>query len=95
MASTASGRSSPVITSASFPADLGSWNQDEHPYYLEVFGESEPALDMTHAEVIPAGKPDATTANVTPVYEYWWTIGHGGSNPEHRHLFGNRAKLDL
>ena len=32
---------------------------------------------------------------MTPVYEYWWTVGHGGSKPEHRHLFENRKKLDL
>ena len=85
----------PVITSASFPPDLGWWNQDEHPYYLEVFGEVEPALDIAHAEVIRAGESDAATTNATPIYEYWWTIGHGGSKPEHRHLFGGRAKLDL
>ena len=84
-----------MITSASFPADLGSWNQDEHPYYLEVFGEGEPALDMAHAEVVPAAASDAATTTVTPIYEYWWTIGHGGSRPEHRHLLGSRAKLDL
>jgi hypothetical protein len=84
-----------VITSASFPLDLGAWNQDENPYYLEVFGEAEPALDMAHAEVVPAGKSDAATASATPIYEYWWTIGHGGSKPQHRHLFESRAKLDL
>ena len=76
-----------MITVASFPGDLGAWNQDEHPYYLEVFGEAAPALDMAHAEVIPAGGSDAATTNPTPIYEYWWTIGHGGSKPEHRHLF--------
>ena len=78
----------PVISSASFPPDLASWNQDEHPYYLEVFGESEPAIDMTHAEVVPAGGSNAAMTNATPIYEYWWTIGHGGSKPEHRHLLG-------
>ena len=84
-----------MIVSASFPSDLGSWNQDEHPYYLEVFGEAEPALDMAHAEVIPAGASDAATTSVTPIYEYWWTIGHAGTKPEHRHLFEARAKADL
>lgn len=43
----------------------------------------------------PAGESDAATIQATPIYEYWWTIGHGGSKPEHRHLFGDRAKLDL
>jgi hypothetical protein len=84
-----------VITVASFPADLGQWDQNEHPYYLEVFGEAEPLLDMTHAEVIPVGGSGATSASPTPIYEYWWTIGHGGSKPQHRHLFENRQKIDL
>jgi hypothetical protein len=84
-----------VITVASFPADLGQWDQDEHPYYLEVFGEAEPLLDMTHAEVIPIGGSVAASANPTPIYEYWWTIGHGGSKPQHRHLFEDRQKADL
>jgi hypothetical protein len=84
-----------VITVSSFPADLGSWNQDENPYYLEVFGEAEPLLDMTHAEMIQAGTSNATITSSTPIYEYWWTIGHGGSKPEHRHLFESRKKLDL
>jgi hypothetical protein len=84
-----------VITSASFPSDLGSWDQDEHPYYLEVFGEVEPVLDMAHAEVIPAGGLSAATTNATPIYEYWWTLGHGGSKPHHRHLFEGRTKLEL
>jgi hypothetical protein len=84
-----------VITVASFPADLGQWDQDEHPYYLEVFGEAEPLLDMAHAEVVPVGGSSAASANPTPIYEYWWTIGHGGSKPQHRHLFEDRQKTDL
>ena len=84
-----------MITVASFPADLGQWHQDEHPYYLEVFGEAQPLLDMTHAEVVPIGGSVAANANPTPIYEYWWTIGHGGSKPQHRHLFGDRQKVDL
>jgi hypothetical protein len=84
-----------VITVATFPADLSRWNQDEHPFYLEVFGEAEPVFDMNHAEVIPAGRTTAATTGPVPVYEYWWTIGHGGSKPEHRHLFESRKKPEL
>lgn len=84
-----------VITVASFPADLGAWNQDERPYYLEIFGEAEPMLDMTHADVIPAGSVVPGTTNPVPIYEYWWTIGHAGTKPEHRHLFQSRKKLSL
>jgi hypothetical protein len=65
-----------MITVASFPADLGAWDQDEDPFYLEVFGEASSLLDMTHAEVIPVGGAAAASASPTPIYEYWWTIGH-------------------
>ena len=85
----------PMITVASFPDDLGAWDQDVNPFYLEVFGEAEPLLDMTHAEVIPIGGSAAASTSPTPIYEYWWTIGHGGSKPEHRHLLEGRKKLDL
>ena len=84
-----------MITVASFPDDLGAWDQDENPFYLEVFGEAEPLLDMTHAEVIPVGGSASASTSPTPIYEYWWTIGHGGSKPQHRHLLEGRKKLDL
>ena len=84
-----------MITVASFPVDLGQWDQDQDPYYLEVFGEAEPLLDMAHAQVVPAGGSAAASASPTPIYEYWWTIGHGGSKPQHRHLFESRQKVDL
>ncbi len=84
-----------MITVASHPADLATWDQNQHPYYMEVFGEAEPVLDMAHAEVLPVSGSTAQTTTATPVYEYWWTVGHGGSKPEHRHLFESRKKLDL
>ncbi len=40
-----------MITVASHPADLATWDQNQDSYYLEVFGEAEPVLDMAHAEV--------------------------------------------
>ena len=52
-----------MITVASFPVDLGQWDQDKHPYYLEVFGEAEPLLDMAHAEVIPVGGSAAASCD--------------------------------
>ena len=84
-----------MITVASYPPDLASWDQDKDPYYLEVLGESEPVLDMTHAELLPPGGSAEHATTATPVYEYSWTIGHGGTKPEHGHLFGSRQKLDL
>lgn len=80
---------------ASYPEPLTSWDQDDDPHYLEVFGEAEPVLDMGHAEVLPAGGSTAQNASATPVYEYCWTIGHGGVKPEHGHLFKGRKKVDL
>ena len=45
--------------------------------------------------MIPPGGATAASTGPTPIYEYWWTIGHGGSRPQHRHLFESRKKLDL
>jgi hypothetical protein len=57
-----------MITVASFPDDLGVWDQDVNPFYLEVFGEAEPLLDMTHAEIIPVGGSAPASASPTPIY---------------------------
>jgi hypothetical protein len=75
-----------MIEVASAPSDLSTWDADKHPFYLEVFGETAPTLDMNYAEVVApnAASPQAT-AN-SPVYEYWWTLGHPGLKPEHHHL---------
>ena len=56
-----------MITVASFPDDLGAWDQDVNPFYLEVFGEAEPLFDMTHAEVIPIGGETAASTSPTPI----------------------------
>jgi hypothetical protein len=84
-----------MIQVATYPADLSQWKQDIDPFYLEVFGEAEPMLDMDYAETVPAGGHDAQTSQATPIYEYWWTIGHGGHGPVHRHLFDGRKKDQL
>lgn len=84
-----------MITVASHPEDLTKWDQDADPYYLEIFGEAEPVLDMAHAEVLPPGGADAQTTTATPIYEYWWTMGHGGTKPQHHHLFEGRKQADL
>jgi hypothetical protein len=76
-----------TIESISHPADLSQWQgeSEDDPFYLEVFGETSPVIDTTYAEVIPAGVPEgaAQSTQPTPVYEYWWTIGHPGHSPEH------------
>jgi hypothetical protein len=70
-------------------------------YYLELYGETRPALASNYAQVLPAGPLDgsAQTTQVTPIYEYWWTIGHEldiyyenathllGRGPRHSHGF--------
>jgi hypothetical protein len=73
-----------TIESASFPDDLSEWDGKEAaPYYFEVFGETTPLLDLSYAEVVPAGAATdaaAQSAESAPVYEYWWTIGHNRWN---------------
>jgi len=79
-----------MIEVASHPEDLATWDQKEPPFYLEVYGETEPLLDMTYAEVVPPASDAATTTASTPIYEYWWTLGHPGHAPEHHHLWPER-----
>ncbi|MGA8353469.1 MAG: hypothetical protein WB698_04805 [Solirubrobacteraceae bacterium] len=78
-----------TIESASHPKDLSRWDgEDGDPFYFEVFGETSPVLDVAYAEVIPPGAVEGgtQTTQTTPVYEYWWTIGHPGHRPEHSGL---------
>jgi hypothetical protein len=81
---------SAVIEVVSHPPNLAEWDPDTHPFYLEVYGETEPQIDMTYAEVVPAGGDAAKSEASTPIYEYWWTLGHAGTAPEHRHLWPER-----
>lgn len=83
-----------MIEVASQPADrrlqVATWDQKDHPFYLEDYGETEPLLDMMYAEVVlPVGDTAMTTAG-TPIYEYWWTLGHSGHAPEHHHWWPER-----
>lgn len=78
-----------TIESASYPSDLATWDGKAQPFYFEIFGETSPLLDTAYAEVVPAGSGEDASAQSTqpaPVYEYWWTIGHGGHGPEHSRL---------
>jgi hypothetical protein len=77
-----------VIEVVSWPQDLTQWNPAEHPFYLEVFGETSPVLDTALAEVLPAGAADAVTSSPAPVYEYWWTLGHPGAAPHRQQWAG-------
>ena len=51
-----------MIEVASAPSDLSTWDSDKTPFYLEVFGEVSPVLDMTYAEVVP---PNSTSPQAT------------------------------
>ena len=79
-----------MIIWSTWPPELSKWDQNKEPFYLEVFGEAEPVLDMSYAQVVPAGGTTVQSSQATPVYEYWWTISHGGHGPEHKHHFEER-----
>lgn len=67
-----------MIELVSYPSDLSTWDPTTHEFYLELYGETQPVVDRKIVEVQPAGPADSAPqmANVLPVYEYWWTIGH-------------------
>ena len=57
------------------------------PYYLEIFGETSPTIDANYAQVLSPNATAAQQVAASPIYEYWWTIGHRGQRPEQHHLF--------
>ncbi len=80
-----------TIESVSYPDDLSSWDgsSDRQPFYLELFGETSPVLDIAYAEVCapPASQVD-DTSRASPLYEHWWTIGRPGPFEHHGGLLG-------
>ncbi len=71
-----------MIEVVSSPAELATWDPDKQPFYLEVYGETRPLINMKYAEVQPSGSEDAKTIADVPIYQYWWTIGHSVA-PKH------------
>ena len=69
-----------TIESASYPEDLAKWDAADQPFYLELFGETSPEVDVHYAEASSPSSADAANpvAPSTPIYEYYWTIGHAG-----------------
>jgi len=65
-----------MIKVASHPRDLSTWNGNHPSFYMEIFGETEPLMDRNYGEILPPGGIEAKTTANTPIYEYWWTIGH-------------------
>jgi len=39
-----------VIEVVSAPRDLATWDHQRQPFYLEVFGETRPIVDMEYAQ---------------------------------------------
>jgi len=94
-----------MIEVATYPDHLDDWkpehapstNKEQSPevevgakeFYLELYGETSPLVDMNFAQVVPAGIPDAApqTTQSAPIYEYWWTIGHGGFSDHQEHFW--------
>lgn len=75
-----------MIEVASYPPGLAGFRSTpETPCYLEVFGETSPQIDPSGALVLSSAADSGGSKDAAPVYEYWWTIGHGGDyDPRHK-----------
>ncbi len=69
-----------TIESVSYPDDLTVWKPDDDPFYLELYGETAPVLDIHYAEASSAAADEASMSSGkgAPIYEYFWTLGHPG-----------------
>lgn len=60
------------------------------PYFLELYGEPSPEVDLEYAQVLATrGKP-----NAGPIYEYFWTLGKYEQPPSGRSLRKGSAGTD-
>jgi hypothetical protein len=69
------------IETVSHPLNLAEWNANKEgcaPFYLELMGETSPALDGGFVQLAAETGDGRTTTSQASVYEYWWTIGHEG-----------------
>jgi len=66
-----------MIEVASFPKDLAGWDPGSHAFYLELFGETQPLIDPAYGQLLGSAAPPGGPSS-SPMYQYWWTIGHPG-----------------
>ncbi len=73
----------------SLTAEQKQEEQKPKAFYLELYGETNPVVDMNYAEVLSGGQgtDPAQTTPSGPIYEYWWTIGHAGFSEHTGHLW--------
>ena len=78
-----------MIEVATAPPDLRSWDFNEQPFYLEIYGDTAPVLASRFAEVQPAGPEDGSpqTATSTPIYQYWWTLGRSADQAQYDQIW--------
>lgn len=67
-----------MIEVVSHPPNLSTWDPETQPFYLELYGETQPVVETRIDTVEPAGPTNLAPqrAEAMPVYEYSWTIGH-------------------
>jgi hypothetical protein len=61
-----------------WPSDIDQWNREEdHFFYLEVFGETSPTITSGCAHTARAMENESPNHNtdLAPLYEYFWSIG--------------------
>lgn len=71
-----------MIELVTYPANLADWRAESSDFYIELYGETQPVVDMTYAEVFPKGGTSDDSPGPTadiPIYQYWWTIGQSGN----------------
>src|SRR5690242_9880453 len=76
-----------MLQIARYPCELPEkgLGDNQSAFYLELFGETLPKIDVNYAEVLPPSSIDVIQQNVEtiPIYQYWWTLGYcGGPNED-------------
>lgn len=88
-----------MIEVVSDPQNLKEWNPENDPFYLELYGETSPLLDMKSiSEPLNLSNADKKQHTSTlPIYEYCWTLGLRGlpNSPYHVPTTSQQSSLTM
>lgn len=83
-----------MIQFTTWPSSLAHWSPDrDSPFYLELYGETNPELDERYLEVLSLAEEQQGLkegARLAPLYEYCWTLGH--LDDDRKHTWGELAE---
>jgi hypothetical protein len=68
-----------VVAYVRWPGNIDQWDRErDHHFYLEVFGDPSPRMahGYTQLPVAEGSQESSQRTNISPLYEYYWSLGY-------------------